>query len=329
MRLAFVSVKKKLGTIQAPFFRSPDRYYISMGVLALSLFPIYVLAAGSLGYKILILLALACAAGMVTEIFSSLITKKALGYFGISAWLLFPLMVPPGVPLWMSITSFVLSLIIAQTLFGGFGKHLFHPAVFAQLFLMINFTKQFNSSYVKPFSDPFFGFNVFSSMSLTDKTALKFFTSGETLPLKEMLAGPHVGLVFEMFPYLILLAGVVYLVLGNVNYKTPAAFIITFSLMSIVGSLALPGTILPIIPALLGGGILFYCCFIFSDQWTSPRTPGGRVIAGITAALITILIRSFSSNVEGVMFAALINYSFSPMYDELAMYLKKIKRVSV
>jgi len=328
MRVAFVSAKKRLGTVQAPFFRATDRYYISMGVLCLSLLPLYVIAAGSLGYKILLLLALTCVAGAATETLSSLITKKSIGYFGIGSWLLFPLMVPPGLPIWMSITCFVLSLIIAQSLFGGFGKHLVHPAVFGQLFLMINFAKQFNTSYIKPFGDPFFGFKVFSSMSFTDKTALKLFSTGETLPLKEMLSGPHVGLVFEMFPYLIILAGVIYLLLGDVNYRTPAAFIITFVLMSMLGSALLPQTVMPLIPAVGGGGVLFYCFFIFSDRWTSPRTSGGRIIAGITAAFVTILIRSFSSNAEGIMFAVLINYSFSPLYDELALYLKNLKRVS-
>ncbi|NQT58259.1 MAG: RnfABCDGE type electron transport complex subunit D [Bacteroidetes bacterium] len=329
MRFAFVSAKKKLETIQAPFFRAADRYYCSVGILVISLIPIYILAAGRLGYKILILLALTCAAGMITEMLSSMITKKALGYLGIGSWLLFPLMVPLGVPLWMSIIGFVISLIIVQTLFGGFGKHLFHPAVFAQLFLMINFTKQYNSSYIKPFSNPFFGLRYFSSLSFTDKTALKSFASGETLSLNEMFTGPHIGVVFEMFPYLILFAGVVYLLLGNVNYRTPAAFIITFSLLSVAGAFVLPGTVMPLIPAVLGGGTLFYSFFIFSDRWTSSRTHGGRIIAGFIAALITILIRSFSSNAEGLMFAALVNYSFSPMYDELGMYLKKLKRVSI
>nr|MBC8452609.1 RnfABCDGE type electron transport complex subunit D [Spirochaetota bacterium] len=230
MRVAFVSARKRLGTVQAPFFRYPDRYYISMGVLGFSLLPIYISAVGSLGYKILLLLVLSCAAGIVTETLCSLITKRSVGYFGIGAWLLFPLMVPPGLPLWMSISCFAVSLIIAQSLFGGFGRHMVHPAVFGQLFIMINFAKQFNSSFIKPFSNPLFGFNVFSSMSFTDKTSLKFFAAGETLPLKEMLAGPHVGLIFEIFPYIVLISGVVYLIFGDVNYRTPIAFITTFSL---------------------------------------------------------------------------------------------------
>jgi Na+-translocating ferredoxin:NAD+ oxidoreductase RnfD subunit len=81
--------------------------------------------------------------------------------------------------------------------------------------------------------------------------------------------------------------------------------------------------LLPPVPAVLGGGTLFYTFFIFSDRWSGSKTVLGRIIAGIMAALLTIIIRSFSSNVEGIMFAAAFNYAFSPLYDELSMFQKR------
>lgn len=322
----FQNDSKALGIIQAPFFRTPDRQYMSVLILALSLAALYIPAAGRLGLKVLVLPLLACLLGAATEIAGSLLSGKALNYFGISSWLVFPLLVPPGMPIWMSLTGFVFGLLVCQVLFGGFGKHVFHPAVLAQLFLLINFTKQFNSSFLKSFEDPFFGFSTFTSMSFTDKSLLKQLAAGVRFPAEDILAGPNIGMAGELFPYLVVVAGILYLLFGNVNHRTPLAFLATFSLGSILGNLAAPDKVLPLIPALLGGGTLFYAFFIFSDQWTSSKTRLGRVAAGITAALLAIVIRSFSSNSEGLMFAAAFNYSFSPLYDQLALTLARKAR---
>ena len=315
----FQNDSKILGMVQAPFFRTPDRQYMSVLVLAFSLAILYIPAAGRLGLKVLVLPLLACLLGVVTEISGSLLSRKALNYFGISSWLVFPLLVPPGMPIWMSLTGFVFGLIVCQVLFGGFGRHVFHPAVLSQLFLLINFTKQFNSSFLKSFEDPFFGLSTFTSMSFTDKSLLKQLATGVQFPAGDMLMGPNIGMTGEIFPYLVMLAGILYLLFGNVNYRTPLAFLATFCLGSFLGHLAAPDRVLPLIPALLSGGALFYAFFIFSDQWTSSKTQAGRIAAGIVAALLAIAIRSFSSNSEGLMFAAAFNYSFSPLYDQLAL----------
>jgi len=328
-RPVFQKDEKIFETTEAPFFRAPDRYYASVSVLAVILLGLYIPIAGRLGFKVLLLPLLTCIVGAITEIAGSLITKKAINYFGIASWLIFPFLIPPGLPIWMSLTAFVLSLIICQILFGGFGKHIFHPAVFGQIFLLMNFTKQYNFSFLKPFDDAGFGFSAFTSMSFTDKSVFKQLAMGMDLPLDSILLGPNIGLGSEIFPFLIVIAGLLYLLFGNVNYRTPFAFIIVFVASTIIGRLIFPDKIMPVLPALLGGGTLFYAFFIFSDTWTGSKTGIGRLLAGAVAAVLVIVIRSFSSNVEGVMFAAAFTYSFSPLYDQFALSIdRRAKRKS-
>jgi len=44
----FQKDEKKLGAVEAPFFRAPDRYYVSVFILAMTLASVYIPAAGRL-----------------------------------------------------------------------------------------------------------------------------------------------------------------------------------------------------------------------------------------------------------------------------------------
>jgi Na+-translocating ferredoxin:NAD+ oxidoreductase RnfD subunit len=321
--------KNRAGNTEHPFFKTPDRYYLSSLILIICVLPLYLAASGSLGLKSLFLLVLMCLIGMTTEILGALMTKRPIHYFGISSWIISPLLLPPGTTVWMAVICFVFALIICQILFGGFGKHLFHPAVIAQVFLMINFARLYNSSFLKPFSSTTFGFSVYSSQSYTIKTTITLLKGAEEISLEALLFGPNIGLIGEIFPFLIIICGGLYLLLGDTDYRTPLAFMASLFLFSFIGNRYISSNIISVIPTFLGGGSLFYAFFIFSDRWTSARTKGGRIIAGITAAFLTVIIRSYSSNIEGIMFAAIFNYSFSPLYDEFIMNLHKQKKSPV
>lgn len=311
---------------ESPFFCTPNRHSLSVLLLSLVMLPVYILATGRLGLNVIIILISICVLGFLTETIGARITKRSIKYYGISAWIIFPLLVPPGIPVWMILVCFFLSIVITQVLFGGFGKHIFNPAVAGQIFLLINFAKKYNNSFLKPFADPSFGFSVFSSQSFTNKSVLSILESDGSNVTLETFLGPNTGLISEMFPIAIIICGLIYLTFGETNFKTPLVFLISMVVFSFVGNLVLPQKIFAVLPAVLGGGTLFYAFFIFSDRWTSARTGGGRIISGIVAAFLTILIRTYSSNIEGIMFAAIFNYSFSPLYDELVMFIQRKKR---
>jgi Na+-translocating ferredoxin:NAD+ oxidoreductase RnfD subunit len=112
-------------SLEAPVFFMPSHYLLTCLVMTIVLVPVYVLLAGAFGLKILILLGLSLAAGFVTEYLGVRITKHFTGYFGYPAWLLAPLMMPPGLELWMSILCLCLAIVVSVILFGGFGHHLF------------------------------------------------------------------------------------------------------------------------------------------------------------------------------------------------------------
>lgn len=306
-----------------PFFYKPNRLNISTVFFIFSILPLYILIAGRVGYKIFFVLGLSVLTGLFIESAGAFLSNRKLSHFGIITWMVFPLLIPPGIKIHMILISLAAGIIIAQVLFGGYGKQLFNPAVVSLLFMRINFSAFFSKSFLKPFGAPTFGFFVFSSKSLTGEPTLALLKSGTDIPLIKLLFGPQIGNNGEILPLVLIFCGLLYLILCEVDYRTPIAFLLSFVLFSFLGNLFLPAKILPVLPSILSGSVLLFTFFIFSDRWTAAKSKEGRIVSGIIAALITILIRYFSLNIEGIAFAAIINYSFIPLYDECVFFIKK------
>ncbi|OHE65286.1 MAG: hypothetical protein A2Z99_02180 [Treponema sp. GWB1_62_6] len=318
LRLPFPKIVPAYHVLDVPIFFTPSQLAVSTLLMALLLLPVYAMAAGWFGFKIIVLLGLSCAAGAAIEVSGIAVTRQYTGYFGFGAWFLYPLMVPPGMELWMSVSCLALAVIICVVFFGGQGRQVFHASVVAQVFTMINFTSRFGASFVKPRFDFGSGFRSYLSIPETGGTALALIKAGKAIPGLELFFGPNIGFLSDAFPVAVICAGTLYLLFGAVNKRTPVAFLVSLAAFSFIGHRLLPSSFPGTPQTLLAGSVLFYAFFIFSDRWTSAKSDFGRTAAGILAALLTLLMRSFSTHTEGVMFAALFVYAFSPLLDELA-----------
>lgn len=66
---------------------------------------------------------------------------------------------------------------------------------------------------------------------------------------------------------------------------------------------------------LLTGGVLLGGIFMATDYVTSPMTPKGQIIYGVSIGIITVLIRVFGAYPEGISFAILIMNGFTPLIN--------------
>ena len=67
--------------------------------------------------------------------------------------------------------------------------------------------------------------------------------------------------------------------------------------------------------SILSGGLLLGAIFMATDYVTSPATPMGKVVFGVGAALITVVIRFWGNYPEGVSFAILLMNILTPYID--------------
>jgi Na+-translocating ferredoxin:NAD+ oxidoreductase RnfD subunit len=70
---------------------------------------------------------------------------------------------------------------------------------------------------------------------------------------------------------------------------------------------------------LLSGGLLFGAFFMSTDPVTGPVTQQGKWVYGSIVGAATLLIRSYSGFVEGMMFAILFGNICAPLIDEVVI----------
>ena len=68
---------------------------------------------------------------------------------------------------------------------------------------------------------------------------------------------------------------------------------------------------------ILSGGLFIGAIFMATDYVTSPTTAKGKLIFGIGAGVITVLIRFWGTYPEGVSFAILLMNVVNPYIDSL------------
>jgi Na+-translocating ferredoxin:NAD+ oxidoreductase RnfD subunit len=112
----------------------------------------------------------------------------------------------------------------------------------------------------------------------------------------------------------------VYLAYAKViEWRIPVAYIGSVAVFGFLGHLAFPAKVAPALFQVLAGGMLFGAVFMATDPVTSPFTKVGKWVFGILCGLLTVLIRSFSGYVEGVMFSIVIMNAFTPLIDHVVL----------
>jgi electron transport complex protein RnfD len=69
---------------------------------------------------------------------------------------------------------------------------------------------------------------------------------------------------------------------------------------------------------ILSGGLFIGAFFMATDYVTSPATPKGKIIFGLGAAVITVLIRFYGGYPEGVSFAILLLNIINPYIEQFS-----------
>ena len=70
---------------------------------------------------------------------------------------------------------------------------------------------------------------------------------------------------------------------------------------------------------IFSGGLMLGAIFMATDYVTSPMTPKGQLIYGVSIGVLTLVIRNWGSYPEGMSFAILIMNAFTPIIN---MYVK-------
>ena len=198
---------------------------------------------------------------------------------------------PVSIPLWQAVFGALVAIVAVKGLFGGIGKNFANPAITARIVMFLAFSKTM-TAWVFP-------------DAVSSATPLAMMANGESVDYLTLLLGNHGGCLGETSALALLIGFACLLIRGVISWHTPVCFVGTVFVMSLILGQNAVGQI-------LSGGLMLGAIFMATDYSTTPSTNWGRVLFGIGAGLLTVLIRFYGAYAEGVSFAILFMNILTP-----------------
>ena len=198
---------------------------------------------------------------------------------------------PVSIPLWQAVFGALVAIVAVKGLFGGIGKNFANPAITARIVMFLAFSKTM-TAWVFP-------------DAVSSATPLAMMANGESVDYLTLLLGNHGGCLGETSALALLIGFAYLLIRGVISWHTPVCFVGTVFVMSLILGQDAVGQI-------LSGGLMLGAIFMATDYSTTPSTNWGRVLFGIGAGLLTVLIRFYGAYAEGVSFAILFMNILTP-----------------
>ena len=269
----------------------------------IALLPATVAGSVIFGWRALLVVAVCTVSCVGFELFFNLITKKDLTINDLSAavtGLLLGLNVPAATPLWQCVVGSLFAIIVVKCLFGGIGCNLVNPAITARVFMLVAF-----GAMAMP-SLPAIVDTASSATPLTSEAGVSVYS------ITDLLLGLRGGSIGETCG-VALLIGFVYLLIRRViTWHIPVSFVGCVYVLSFFIEGMDPVRALTMI---LSGGLLLGAIFMATDYVTSPATAAGKIVFGLGAGVLTVLIRYWGVYPEGVSFAILLMNILTPYID--------------
>jgi len=300
-----------------------------MSFVIIALLPVTIASIYFWGLRVLLVIMVSYAFGGLAEVCFAIFRKKEIHEGFLVTGLIFPLILPPSVPLWVVAVGITFGVIFGKEVFGGTGRNIFNPAIAGRIFLTIAFPNIMTMHWQMPFNKGLGGFIHFQNTvdAVTTATPLVLFKNqGIITSYSNLMFGQSAGCIGETFRFGIILGGLFLIVMRIVDWRLPLAYLATVVIFPYLGN-HLIHTQFALGPfQLLSGGLLLGAFFMATDPVTSPFTKPGRWIAGFLLGFLTVLIRGLSGYVEGVMFSILLINAFTPLIDTMVLKVRYKKK---
>lgn len=296
-------MENKLHISFSPHIHSNNSTMRTMLDVIIALVPASIAAVVLFGFPALLVSAVCVISAVAGEALFNLAIKKEQTVGDLSAvvtGLILALNLPANIPLWQAAVGALFAIIIVKGIFGGLGKNIVNPAIAARVFMLIAFGSMTAAVFPNGVD------------SVSGATPLSDLANDKAVDLMDLFLGKCGGALGETCALALLIGGIYLIVRKVITWHIPIAFIGTAFLFT----LALEGgNIETTLAWVLSGGLMIGAFFMATDYVTSPSTAKGKLIFGIGAGIITVLIRFFGGYPEGVSFAILLMNIVNPYID--------------
>ena len=197
---------------KAPFIRDHCDLKRFMSIVVIAAAPTVLLSVYFYGWRAMAIILVSYIFGGAAEVIFAVVRKEEINEGFLVTGLLFPLTLPPTIPLWMVAAGVVFGVIFGKEVFGGTGRNVFNPAIVGRIFLAITFPVHMVSNWTEPLSGFPAGLSSWASDAISQATPLAVIKETGSFPLDQLLWGNVSGSLGETSAIVILLGGM-YLVI--------------------------------------------------------------------------------------------------------------------
>ncbi|NQU40932.1 MAG: NADH:ubiquinone reductase (Na(+)-transporting) subunit B [Lentisphaerae bacterium] len=268
------------------------------------------------------------AVGGFWEVLFSCVRKHEINEGLLVSGFLFPLILPPTIPLWMVAVGITFGIVIGKEIFGGTGMNVVNPALLSRAFLFFAYAKSMTGNVW--IAGPG-GATVDAITAATPLGLVSALPEGMTLTdailqghisFGRMFLGNMPGSIAETSTLACLIGAAILLITGVASWRIMLASVL--GLVS-AGLLAnwfgdSPMAKLPVQYHLVAGGFAFGMVFMATDPVSAAATPLGKWIYGFLIGVLVIIVRVLNSGFpEGVMLSILFMNLMAPLIDSFVV----------
>jgi Na+-transporting NADH:ubiquinone oxidoreductase subunit B len=257
------------------------------------------------------------AAGGVWEVLFGIVRKEDVNEGLLVTSLIFPLTLPPTLPLWQAALGISFGVVVAKELFGGTGRNFVNPALAGRAFLYFAYPAQNSGDAVWVVVDGISGATPLAALGTTNVS-----TGMEAINVtwSQAFLGSMPGSIGETSALACLIGAAILVVTGVGSWRIMVSMLIGgmgfAALLWTIGSDTNPMFLMPPWWHLVVGGFAFGLVFCITDPVSATLTETGKWFYGAVAGVLTILIRVINpAYPEGVMMAILLANVFAPLID--------------
>lgn len=318
-------VLKSLGILTGSYGCSDPGGFLSIGSLfgcivhgALYFLPVYIVCMVVGGH---------------CELIFSVVRKHEINEGFLVTGMLFPLTLPPTIPLWQVAIGIAFGVVVGKEIFGGTGKNFLNPALTARAFLYFAYPTRISGDAVWTAVDGYTGATVLGEIAKPGAAAISQTVSGMGASWWDFFIGNVHGSMGETSALCCLL-GAVFLIATRIgSWRIMAGVMIGMTSFSFLLYL-LPtgdwGEVANILPwwHMVIGGFAFGTVFMATDPVSASMTRTGKWFYGGLIGFMTVLVRSINPAFpEGIMLAILFGNIFAPLIDYVVVRMNVRRRL--
>lgn len=273
------------------------------------------------------------AVGGFWEVLFAVIRKHEVNEGFLVTGILFPLTLPPTIPLWQVAMGITFGVVIGKEVFGGTGMNVLNPALTARAFVFFAYPAKISGDKVWTAVDTVKDKVIDTFSGATPLLVASTTPAGESavgmiknvqygdFSLSNMFLGFIPGSIGETSALAALLGALILVITGVGSWRIMSAvfaggFAMAFLMNLIAGPSSTGMFTLPAHYHLVMGGFAFGAIFMATDPVSAAQTNIGKWVYGFMIGVLAILVRVLNpAYPEGMMLAILFMNVFSPLID--------------